>query len=319
MISVIFNPTLMSENIRFDIIEPESSIPVPEGTARINTSQNTFEEFERKIKAFIAEHNPSLTILTPAFGSQLYVNYTHALINTINLCNLVGLPIRIEFCRNDSLVSRARNNLVAKALSDKETTHIMFIDADISWSPIDLFNMLMADKDVIGGAYPLKSREWDRLLIDGGDATKKWIDEKNKTELKDRMSDIEIVKQKLLRYNINLLSNELTINENLMEVRHTATGFMMIKRGVFEQMQAKCPELKYIDNTGFLTKEENEFAYALFEPSICEGMYMSEDWTFCERWNTMNRELNRVYIDVGVQLTHIGLEEYKGAFLSLLV
>ena len=130
---------------------------------------------------------------------------------------------------------------------------------------------------------------------------------------------MEIVKQKLLCFNINFLSNELTINENLMELGHTATGFMMIKRGVFEQMQEKCPELKYIDNTGFLTKEENEFAYALFEPSICEGMYISEDWTFCERWNTMNRELNRVYIDVGVQLTHIGLEEYKGAFLSLLV
>ena len=55
----------------------------------------------------------------------------------------------------------------------------------------------------------------------------------------------------------------------------------------------------------------------LFEPSICEGMYMSEDWTFCERW--VNGMGNKVYIDVGVQLTHIGLEEFKGAFLSLLL
>ena len=154
-------------------------------------------------------------------------------------------------------------------------------------------------------------------MLDGGDVIKKWVDAKNGSDLKDRMSDIEIVKQKLLRYSVNLLSNEITIQENLMEVRHTATGFMMIKRGVFEQMHAKCPELKYIDNTGFLTKEENEFAYALFEPSICEGSYMSEDWTFCERW--VNGMGNKVYIDVGVQLTHIGLEEFKGAFLSLLV
>ena len=325
------------ETIHFDIIDDVASSPasepvpegtVPEGTAKINTHQRTFAEFEQQIKTFIETHKPSLTILTPAYGSQVYVNYTHSLINTINMCNLVGLPVRVEFCRNDSLVSRARNNLVAKALTDKETTHVMFIDADIGWSPIDVLNMLMADKDIVGGAYPLKSHEWERLLLDGGDVAKKWVQSKNESELKDKMSDIEIIKQKLLRYNINLLSNELTINENLMEVRHTATGFIMIKRGVFEQMIAQFPQLKYVDNTGFLTKEENEFAYALFEPSICEGIYMSEDWTFCERWvnvmepkNVMECEAkkNKVYIDVGVQLSHIGLEEFKGAFLSLLV
>jgi len=308
-------------NVTFDIAEipnkNSESSSVPEGTARIQSDQKTFADYEKVIKEYIAEHKPSLTILTPAYGSQVYVNYTHSLINTVNMCNLVGLPVRIEFCRNDSLVSRARNNLVAKAMADKETTHVMFIDADISWSPIDVLNMLMSDKDVIGGAYPLKSREWERLLLEGGDMAKKWIDAKNSSELKDRMTDIEIVKQKLLRYNINLLSNEITINENLMEVRHTATGFMMIKRGVFEQMHAKYPDLKYIDNTGFLLKEEMEFAYALFETSICEGVYMSEDWTFCERW--VKDMGNKVYIDVGVQLTHIGLEEFKGAFLSLLI
>jgi len=319
LICYIYPAMSNPETVRFDIVDPASEVSpeVKEGTARIQSQQKTFAEYEETIKAYIAEHKPSLAILTPAYGSQVYVNYTHSLINTVNLCNLVGLPVRIEFCRNDSLVSRARNNLVAKALMDKDTTHVMFIDADISWSPVDMLNMLMSDKDVVGGAYPLKSREWDRLMLEGGDVIKKWVQAKNGSDLKDRMSDIEIVKQKLLRYNVNLLSNEITINENLMEVRHTATGFMMIKRGVFEQMHTKCPELKYIDNTGFLTKEENEFAYALFEPSICEGAYMSEDWTFCERW--VKGMGNKVYIDVGVQLTHIGLEEFNGAFLSLLV
>lgn len=177
------------DNITFDIAEvvsvPEpvpvseqatASVPdpatVPEGTARIQSQQKTFAEYEETIKAYIAEHKPNLAILTPAYGSQVYVNYTHSLINTVNLCNLVGLPVRIEFCRNDSLVSRARNNLVAKALLDKDTTHVMFIDADISWSPVDMLNMLMSDKDVVGGAYPVKSREWDRLMLEGGGCDK---------------------------------------------------------------------------------------------------------------------------------------------------
>lgn len=302
------------ETVIFNI---EDDIPNP-GGAKIETVQTPLNDYAERAKKFVKENNVSLTILTPAYGSQLYVNYANSLINTINMCNQLELPIRVEFCRNDSLISRARNNLVAKALSDEETTHIMFIDADISWSPIDVLNMIMSDKDIIGGAYPLKSHEWQRLLEEDFNAVKNWITSKNATGLRDRMTDIEIIKQRLLRYNINLLSKELTIENNLMAVRHTATGFMMIKRGVFKQMQQMCPELKYRDNTGYLVENEHDNAFALFEPSICEGMYMSEDWTFCERWNKMG-EHNRIYIDVGIQLTHIGVEEYTGAFMSLLV
>ena len=46
--------------------------------------------------------------------------------------------MQVEFCRNDSLISRARNNLLAKAMSNPKMTHVLYIDTDITWKPVDI-------------------------------------------------------------------------------------------------------------------------------------------------------------------------------------
>jgi glycosyltransferase involved in cell wall biosynthesis len=228
--------------------------------------------------------------------------------------NSVGISLKIDFCRNDSLVCRARNNLIAKALSDPEVSHVMFIDSDIAWTPIDIIYMLIIDKDVIGGAYPVKNYQWDRLMEPG--VIQKWTEHKNASQFRDLITDEELVRHKLMRYNMNLIQREMSIKDNLLEVRHAATGFLLIKRHVIEKMQIKFPQTKYKDNTGFLTEKEMENAYALFETSITDGFYMSEDWTFCERWT---KELDgQVFINVGIYLSHTGQEDFRGSLLGSL-
>ena len=79
------------------------------------------------------------------------------LMNTIELFRTVGFSLQVEFCKGDSLIPRARNNLVARAMNDPNMTHVMFIDNDITWNPVDLFKLILADKHLIGGIYPLKN------------------------------------------------------------------------------------------------------------------------------------------------------------------
>jgi hypothetical protein len=276
---------------------------------------NTFED---KIKNFISNNKICLYILTPCYGGMCYVNYLHCVMATKELLSSFGITVYIEFCKNDSLVSRARNNLVARAMANPKTTHIIFIDNDITWTPSDVLRLLVSDKQLIGGVYPLKRYNWDRLIEDKGNPyntniVQTWLNKKNQSQIKNFVSDEQFVQHKLLRYNVNYLSDHLEIDNNLTKVKHLATGFMMFKRDLIEKMCRAFPSTKYSDDVGFLNSNENEFAYALFDCGVEEGHYLSEDWLFCNRWTKMGGD---VWIDISVSLSHTGTEDYVGSYIS---
>ena len=306
----------MSNNIKYDIIDDFN------GSSN-ETKEETSSPFQIALKNYLLNNKPVVYILTPCFASLCYVNYVHCLMNTIEIFRKYNIELIIEFCRNDSLVSRARNNLVARAMSNPRMTHIMFIDNDISWDPNDILKLLISDKNLVGGIYPLKNYNWQDLIKDRKDPTdinpnmvQKWIDKKNNSQFKDCISDENTIQFNLLRYNVNYLNNNLSIEKNLAKVKHLATGFMMIKRNVIEKMSIAFPSTKYVDDVNFLRPEENKFAYALFDCGVEEGHYFSEDWLFCHRWSKMG---GTIWIDVSISLTHTGIEDYRGCYIASMV
>jgi hypothetical protein len=283
-------------------------------TINVSSSKSSLP-LEEKIKYFVEKNKPKLCILTPCFGSVCYVNYVDCLMKTMSLCSHFDVDINILFCKNDSLVSRARNNLVAKAMADPNTTHIMFIDNDITWNPIDILKLIISEKPIVGGAYPLKSYKWDKVLHPG--VIQGLINRKNNHPvLKDMLSDTEMVQFNAVKYNVNYLSNNLQIEGNMTKIKHLATGFMMIQRNVIEKMMQAFPSTKYTDDVHFLENHEQEFAYALFDCGVEDGHYLSEDWMFCQRWTKMG---GSIYLDVSINLVHTGIEDYKGSYVTTIV
>jgi hypothetical protein len=231
----------------------------------------------------------------------------------------VGVDLHLEFCNNDSLVSRARNNLVARAMNNPNMTHMLFIDNDITWDPDSILKLLVADKPIVGGIYPLKHYNWDKLVSTNPDApnvVQGWIDRKNQSMFKDAIQDVDLVHHRMLSYNLNLTTNSLQIENNLATVRHIATGFMMIKRKVIEKMQLAFPSTKYVDDVGFLSSKESEQAFALFDCGVEEGHYFSEDWLFCHRWTKMG---GAIHVDVTINLNHTGPVDYRGCYLASVI
>lgn len=273
-----------------------------------------------RIQEYLKLHKSKLYILTPCYGCMCHVNYMCALIKTIETFRLYDFPLQVEFCKNDSLVSRARNNLIAKAMTDPETTHIMFIDSDITWDPMDIFKLILSEKPLVGGIYPMKHYFWDKLVPKPGETktpVEDMIARKNgNSYLSTIISDEEMIQYNLLRYNMNYLSSHISINNNLAEVRHLATGFMLMHRSLLESMMAEHPKTKYVDDVSFLRPEENKYAYALFDCGVEEGHYFSEDWLFCHRWTKMG---GKIFIDVSISLVHSGMEDYKGCFISSII
>jgi len=277
-----------------------------------DAKNNSFDEI---VYQYIAENQPSVYILTPCYGGMCNTLYVTSLFKTKELFNKYQIPLKIIFCRNDSLITRARNNLIAKAMSDPLATHFFFIDGDISWDEIDVLKLLLTNKPFIGGVYPLKRYNWNNLITDpyNPNIVQTIIDKVNKTILKDIITKEEIIQSHLLKYNVNYLDKVLKIHSNLAKVKHIATGFMMLQRDVITQMINQTPQLKYIDDTGFLEEDENQYAYALFNCGVANDHYLSEDWLFCERWSKMGGD---IFIDVSINLTHTGNVDFKGNFIS---
>ena len=287
----------------------------------IASVQSTGPSIEIQIEEYIKENNPKLYLLTPCFASLCYVSYVHSLMNTVEYFRKIGFPLQVEFCRNDSLVSRARNNLIARAMTDSAATHFMFIDNDITWEPQDIIKLILSDKPLVGGVYPLKNYDWSKLTKNPNnpyetDLVGSLIKRKNTSQLKGLITDEQMIQFNLLRYNINYKDSVLQIANNIAKVKHIATGFMLIQRSVIENMQKAFPSTKYVDDVNFLQAHENVNAYALFDCGVEEGHYFSEDWLFCDRWTKMGGE---IYIDVTINLIHTGIEDYRGCYISTII
>ena len=193
-----------------------------------------------------------LHIGIPCYGGMVSEPTMTSFLRFILLAQQAGLNWSLDTMVNESLVTRARNNLMAKMMSNPQATHFMFIDADIRFEPDAILKMLACDKDVIGGLYPKKALP--------------------------------------VNYVINLRP-ETKIQGDIFTVDTMGTGFLLFRRSVYEKLIAAHPETKYVDDVG-LGKQFEPMMYSIFDCEIDErGHYLSEDWLFCRRWAALGGEI----------------------------
>jgi len=99
-------------------------------------------------------------IATPMYGGMCAGYYTQAMLTLQNQAQQAGVTVTYSFMFNESLITRARNALVHNFLKS-EATHMMFIDADVSFKPEHVFSLIEENKDLIAGNYPKKMIDWE--------------------------------------------------------------------------------------------------------------------------------------------------------------
>lgn len=258
---------------------------------------------------------------TPCYGGQCFAGYVASLLQTQTLLKSLNPPVSFETCflTNESLITRGRNTIVAKFLNDKSFTHLLFIDADISWHPATVEKLLKADVDIVGAIYPKKGYTWSNLTKVLPNMISS-VAPDGKVEFRDINDKMEAyIKANLMNYTMNYSTNR-QVKNNLLEVKHIGTGFMMIKRHVLEKMCAKFSECKYDDDINILDENENKHLYSLFDCDISMGSdnklhYLSEDYLFCKRWIDMG---GQIYAEVTSPLTHTGTHSFQGHYLASL-
>lgn len=200
----------------------------------------------------------------PCYGGMLTEQTFMSYIKWANTARQLGIDWTMETMTNESLISRARNTLVAKFLGSTDSTHLMFIDADIGFEPWHILAMLNHDKDVIGGLYPMKT-----LPV-------KWV--------------------------VNGFPGAEEGPDGLQEVSKAGTGFLLMKRHVFDKM-VNHPAVKPFNNDIGLDPVFNKHMKTYFDTAVRENRYYSEDWTFCENWRDLG---GRIWVDKRVLLRHTG-------------
>ena len=91
-------------------------------------------------------------ICMPCYGGMLHESTFMSFIRWSNTARQLGIDYTVETLTNESLISRARNTMVAKFLANKESTHLMFIDSDIGWEAWHLL-LLLHHKPSAAGAH----------------------------------------------------------------------------------------------------------------------------------------------------------------------
>lgn len=170
----------------------------------------------------------------------------------------------------------ARNTLVAMFLRDTEATDLFFVDSDVGFDALAFLRLLDRPEEIVAGVYPLKrdSGGWPVVM--------------------QTRDGVPIGR------------------DGLIEADFLPTGFMRIKRSVFERMMEAYPHLRYQDSVvemmgdGTL-REAWDFFHMGIDPD--RQRWTTEDFAFCQRWRDMG---GRLWIDPDIDFQHVGRKAYTG-------
>lgn len=208
----------------------------------------------------------------PCYGGHMVEATSRSLEGAMRRLDQLGIPCEQVFIRNESHVERARNTIAAHFLASN-CDQLVFVDSDIGFAPDHLVRLLAHAEPLVGGIYRKKT-----LAVEWAFAP-------------------------LVQPNGTTRRRETS---GLIEARHVATGFLKVRREVFERIVEASPELRYLPHpTEGASGAWREHLATFFSGGICAEtrMWLSEDYGFCERWRRLGGE---VWADPTIILQHFG-------------
>ena len=149
--------------------------------------------------------------------------------------------------------------------------------------------MLNADKGVIAGCVPMKSINWNKVRQGAV---------LNHKEL-HKLTGI---------FNITHLEDHKMVNPlEPFQVKHAGTGFMLIKREVFETL---APHVEVYTNGG-QTMPKDEKVRNFFPVTVVDGHLLSEDFNFCHLYRKQGGE---VWAAPWCEVGHFGSYLFSGQY-----
>jgi hypothetical protein len=259
-----------------------------------NKKEDTIIEFKSDCHLFIGM----------PVHSEMSIHTAQSLLELQKLAFMKKHKITFQLMKS-SLVTQGRNLCVSQFLQTDDATHLLFIDSDIGFEAESIYEMVAKDKDVISIPYPLKTINWEKMI-------RKFKETNNE--------DVEVFKQFGNQYPMKVEdSQDIKCKDNVIEVTHSPTGCMLIKKHVFDKLKKAYPEKIIKQGTVINGKIEEKpefwnFFDTLHDPKT--KTYLGEDFAFCKLWKDIGGKCHAL---INQQIMHVGEHAYVGKFLNELI
>lgn len=216
----------------------------------------------------------SVLIALPCYGGMVSDKTAKGLFNLGKELRTHKIDHGLLTMANESLITQGRSKMANFFMNNTKYERILFIDADVGFEPKDVFDLLKYDKDIICGAYPMKTIP--------------------------------------LRYNYNITKPVVEEGE-LVKIDNVGFGFALIKRRVFESIAQKYgDELKYhpADNSENykVSEKEHNNSYHYFLEMKRNMNYLPEDFSFFERAKSVGYT---AWLNSNIRLPHVGSHVFQ--------
>jgi hypothetical protein len=240
----------------------------------------------------------SVMVATPMYGGMCTGNYVQGLLSTANNLRQRGVDMYWTQLSNESLIPRARNEL-ARLFMASGLDYLMFIDADIGFDGAAVGMLIDTGKPLVCGIYPKKEINWPVVAAAATDG-------RSAASLRDYSGSFV--------FNLPSQAPAETDESGLIEVRHGGTGFMLIARRVFEELEPHVPKFRVGYIPGASDAEQFPITSEYFATSIDgNGALLSEDYHFCETWR---KHGGQVHANPFIKLEHVGTYVFGGDIIK---
>ena len=248
-------------------------------------------------------YKPYNVFLATPVHSDVSIHYAQALLEFQKYCFENKIKVTFQLFKS-SLITQGRN-LCVGSFMETGHSHLLFVDADIDFQPKSIQAMIDKDKDVISVPYPMKTFNWEKMFSNFKEG---------------KIKNPEVLSMNGNTYPMRLPDEEnIQIENGCIEVSHSPTGCMLIKRSVIEKMIEKYPEMRISQPTIINGKPvEKPFLYNFFDTMFdpVTHTYMGEDFAFCKRWKDIGGKCHAI---VDQLISHVGEHQYCGRFSDELI
>jgi hypothetical protein len=228
----------------------------PKSTAKTSASKAAAKP------AILAECN--IMIGTPAYGGMVHIDYLRSLFEYTR----AGIRFQLDTIGNESLITRARNAILATFHVQRELTHLLFLDADTSLPAAGLMRMLTVRTPVIGAPVALKGFDANGARI----------------------------------WNVGRC---VGVAGSLLKVENVGSAALLLSRAACDALIKDAIDhgRTYARASTLQGNTDTLVHYDVFRVGVQGNEYLSEDYWVCRRLRTLGFD---VLIDPTIITTHYG-------------